>query len=332
MARFFTQGTLTTETNYAKAVRIAMHTGFTAAIAAGKSTWSIEDHSYVNTTFERTVFSCSSGTGFSIMVGNSTSSTVHTFNSYIGKLYDSASHILSSIGFGTGSNTTADATGYSTTNYNPTAVQTTGTPTTHSSYNYITIPSTSSTWFLMVDDDYAVFSLKDGTAGVGTVWYFGAFNSEVTNTSLTDTAPYGLFQNGGGTSSWKGAFLQSLNNGGKNIYHNAEMGIATTIFTGRPAVATFYDIYKTGTKSVLSKINIFRNTAAALTGQTNPNTDGHHRGSLKGVAYASATSAAWGDQIDVNGTTYLYAGGVGSNHSSATAGTVNAVAWWVAIN
>ena len=332
MARYFTQGTLTTETNYAKAVRIAMNTGFTAAIAAGKSTWSIVDHSYVNTTFERTVFNCSSGTGFSIMVGNSTSSTVHTFNSYIGKTYDLATHTLQKIGFGATSNSTAGADGYSTVNYNPTAVQTSVTPTIHSSYNYITIPSTSSTWFLMVDDDYAVFSLKDGTAGVGTVWYFGAFNSEVTNTSLTDTAPYGLFQNGGGTSTFKGVFLQSLNNGGKNITHNAEMGIATTIFTGRPAVATFYDIYKTGTKSVLSKINIFRDNSSALTSQTNPNTDGHHRGSLKGVAYASATSAAWGDQIDVDGITYLYAGGVGSNAAGATAGTTTAVSWWVAIN
>ena len=332
MARYFTQGTFTTETNYADAVRKAMVTGFTSAIAAGKSTWSVIDDGYVNTNFERTVFTCTSGTGFSILVGNhSTSTTTHTFNSYIGKTYDLATHTLQKVGFSllSGIQGPAGTDSYSTTDYNPTNVQTTSTPTMHNSYNNVIIPTTISNWFLVVEDDYAVFSIKDGTSGIGTVWYFGAFDTAVTNPSFTDNAPYGLFQNGSsGIFDRSLIILHSLNNAGKTIHHGAALNVDTS-FVGRPASAAIYDIYKSGTKSVLSKINIFRHLTT-LTSVTNPNSDGHHRGTLKGVAYASPTGAAWGDQIDVNGVTYLYGGGIAS--TVGTSGSTSAMAWWVAIN
>ena len=330
MARYFTQGTFTTETNYAKAIRIAMYTGFTAAIAAGKSTWSIADHSYVNGTFERTVFNCSTGTGFSIMVGNHNAAGTQTFNSYLGKSYNATTHVLDKLGFGMTINTAAASDGYSSATLNPTAVGTSSTnPSPHSSANYVTIPATISNWFLVVEDDYAVFSIKDGTAGIGTVWYFGAFETAVTNTSLTDSAPYTLTQNGtaGGAES---VILHSLNNQSKTIGHGGTILPATPAgIVGRPSAATIYDVYKTGTKSVLSKIKIFRaNNDVKVV--ANPNTDGHHRGNLKGVTYTSPTGAAWGDQIDVNGTTYLYAGGIAS--TAGTSGAATNMAWWVAIN
>jgi hypothetical protein len=330
MARYFTQGTFTTETNYADSVRKAMVSGFTSAIAAGKTTWSIVDDGYVNSTSERTVFSCSSGTGFSIMIVNhSTSTTNHILNSYIGKDYNLGTHTLNKIGFGGGpasGTVTAGADAYSSTNYNPTTTQTAATPASSTSYNNLDMPSTISNWFIVVEDDYAVFSIKDGTAGIGITFYFGAIESAITNSSLTDNAPYGLFQNAINSNISTGAIiLHSLNNANKNIQHFG-VRLAYTEYTGRPASATKYDVYKTGTKSVLSKINIFRQNNI-LNNVNNPNSDGHHRGTLKGVVYAVNTGAAWGDQIDVDGVTYLYSGGITSGISSGSPQS-----WWVAIN
>lgn len=332
MAKYFTQGTFTTETNYADAVRKAMVAGFTSAIAAGKTTWSIVDDGYVNTNFERTVFTCSSGTGFSVMVGNHNSSTTtHTFNTYIGKDYTLATHTLNKIGFGAGSQQTAGSDEYSTANYNPTAVSTSNiAPLPSISLNYVTIPSTISNWFIVVEDDYAIFSVKDGTSGVGTVWYFGAFETAVTNSSLIDSAPYCTAQNGAnGLGSFSVHILTSLNNASKNIVHKVEASTNNINESGRPSSTTMYDVYKTGTKSVLTKIKLYRENIS-LSSVTNPNSDGHLRGILKGVAYASPTGAAWGDQIDVNGVTYLYAGGIAS--TVGTSGSTSAMAWWVAIN
>lgn len=333
MARYFTQGTVTTETNRAESIRKAMVTGLTAAIAAGKSTWAIVDDGYINSTFERSVFTNSSGTGFAIMIGNHSTSTIdHTFNSYIGKDYDLGTHTLNKVGFcSTSSTFTAGADGYGTTNYNATTVQTATTPNNHYSYNYINVPSGISTWFMVVEDNYMVFSVKDGTAGIGTTWYFGAFTSDVTNTSLTDSAPYCLIQNGvSGTVVRSFILLHSLNNGSKNINHGpTSVSADTTNEIGRPATATFYDIYKSGTKSVMSKIPLYRENSS-IASVSNPNADGHRRGTLTGVLYASATGAAWGDEIDVNGTTYVYAGGIASTVGAAGAAT--AMAWWVARN
>jgi hypothetical protein len=335
MARYYTSGTLSAQTNYAKAVRLAMHTGFTAAIAAGKSTWSITDHSYTNGTSERTVFNCSDGTDFAIMVVNSTTAGVNTFNNYIGASYTVGTHVLEKVGHGLASTQLSGADGLSTTTLNPTAVST--STSTMAGSNYVTIPATSTTWFLTVDDDYAVFALKDGTAGIGTVWYFGAFESSVTNTSLTDSSPYCLTVNGSNNGSVNGAvILHSLNNQNKTIVHSgliATQAAVSTLLaneTGRPSAAAIYDVYKAGTKTVLSTVNLYRQSLSLL-GATNPHTDGHKRGVLKGIAYASPTGSAWGDEIDVNGVTYIYGGGIG-NLGHGTAGSTSNMSWWVAIN
>ena len=497
MARYFTQGTFTTpEANYAKRVRKAMVSGFTSAIAAGQSTWSIVDDGFVNGTFERSVFVNNSGSGFAVLVGNSPSSTtVHTFNSYIGTAYQadstalvytgvtysaltagvvgrpvtyttatnhgfvagdvvtisgatdtdanvssgivqsvpaanqfillnqttgaitagggatatgatryavtnavgngtsvtftytptnsfrfslgdtvfisgmnptsfnitgtviaqtkttvtitstvtstfvSGGNISGNIGlekalrriaFGDGQNTLSGPFGYGTLSYNLTTTSTSGTsPAPSASSNYITVPTTTTNWFIVVDEDYAIFSIKDGTTGVGTVWYFGAFQSAVTNPDLIDFAPYALVQNGYGTNPYSAYFLQSLGNENATIVHTGRISTSGTLFAGRPAAPTITDRYKAGTKSVLLPIHLFRQSDILLS-VTAPNNNGHHRGTLKGVAYASPTSAAWGDEIDVNGITYLYAGGIASSVGQAS--DTSNMAWWVAIN
>lgn len=326
MARYFTQGTFNVETNRADSVRKAMVSGFTDAIANGKTTWTIEDDAYANSNAERTVFENSNG--FAIMVVNHlTSSTDHNLNTYIGKNYDVSTHTLNNLGISRDDNRSVGADGYSTETYNPTSTQTITTPTLHQSYNVVTIPSTYSNWFIVVDDDYAVFAIKDGSTNIGTVWYFGAVDSSVTNTGLTDSAPFILTQNfsNGSTSQYNPVIiLHSLNNGSKTIVHSGEMATeGNTNETGRPATATMYDVYKSGTKSVMTKVAIYRQNVS-LTSVTNPNTDGHKRGTLKGVLYGSPTGAAWGDEIDVDGVTYLYGGGLLTVH--------NAMAWWVAID
>lgn len=308
MAVFFTQGTLNpASTTLSNDVRVALVGAVTAAIAAGQTQWSIQDDAYVNGTGRRTVINNTAG--FSFIILNSTTTTDTTIDFYLGQSYTLATHTLNNIGFGLGAtNTLSNATGFSGTNYNPTAVSTanSGTPAIHTSAYYFTATSSQSAWAASINNNYIIFSIKDGSTNNGQWIYIGAYTTLVTNPILTDTYPYVMVKSTTAGNSTGGVFLHSLDNNSKTIIHGALAW--SLIQNAAPAKAGTYNKYIEINKSPVSEIFVSRGYSQYL--YANSDTNGWLRGKLKGCYNGNGLSAVWGDTVNIDGISYFYMGGL----------------------
>lgn len=271
-------------------------TGMTAAIAAGKTTWSIVDNGYVNGTSNRVVFVNSNG--FAIMLVRSTTLTDTILNFYFGQSYNSTTKNIENVAFLANTSRLADASGFSGVSYNPTATSTaSNTPVGHGSQHNFQSSTSQSAWSLHVEDDWLTFSFNRGT-DFQAMW-FGKFISLVSNTALTDTYPFGMvyFKTGVGTSG----LLHSLNNASITLGHFGR--VFSFVNAATPALPGSYDKYSINpAKANMNYIYIARNT-------TTPPTDsvdrGWLRGYLPGVYFGYQDSAAYGDTISIDGKSYM---------------------------
>lgn len=287
--------------------------------------WAVVDDAYTNSTSVRTVITNTAG--FALMIVTSTTTTNTTANIYLGESYSVATHTLSNIAMNDDVSVTTNSTGFSATNYNPTNIQTTTTPTGHSSYYYYPATSGQTNWIICYDTDYAIVGIKDGSASLGKWFYFGKATSLVENTTLTDSYPFVLAHNWSNNLSLNGALiLNSLGNNSVSLKHGGVViPEANPFLIGAPGTNTYRDKYSLSpTKTTASNIIIVRE-ASDIKGATDPSTYGWKRFKLNNIVYTEDDGSAWGDTTVIDGSTYQYIGGTGDR-----VGT-NTIAGWVKI-
>lgn len=317
-----------TSTTPASDFRIMLATQF----AALGGNWAVVDNGYTNGTSIRSVIT--NTTGFAIMLVTSTVTTDLTMNIYLGQSYNTGTHTLSNVGFGVPQAKTSNSTGFSGINYNPTAVQVnTSTPDMHWSYNQYTATSGQTTWNIMYDSTYATVGIKDGTASLGKWFYFGAAESLVGNTALTDSTPIVLAQNWGVGSFafYGGVILNSLGNNSVNIIHGGVLLTeSNALQIGAPGTNTYRDKYSTDpTKTTASNILVTRQIDNIRT-SNDPSTYGWKRFRLNNIIYTDYTGSAYGDTTQIGSATYRYLGGLTSLYP--TNNTTATYAGWMRIN
>lgn len=324
MAVFFTQGTLNpASTTLSNDLRVAFVGAIQAAITAGITGWSIQDDAYVNGSSKRTVINNTAG--YSLMLLNSTTITDTTLDFYLGQSYTLATHTLNNVGFGlSGSTTLSNATGFSGTTYNPTAVSTSnfGTPAIHTSGYFFTATGTQSNWAAHINNTYAIFSFKDGSTNNGQWLYFGAYTSLVTSLTITDTYPFVMVKSTTAGNNTGGVFLNSLDNFNKTIVHGAYA--SGLIQNAAPAKAGTYNKYIEINKAAMSEILITRGYSNYVYSDSNVN--GWKRGKLTKCFNGNGISAVWGDTVNIDGIAYFYMGGL--NESVAN----TSLALWAAVS
>ena len=312
MAIFYQTGTLNPlSTQLAEDIRQAFKTGMDAAIAAGKTKWSLEEHDYVNGNSRRTVYTNSEG--FSFLIQNSTTLTTTGIYLYLGQSYTLATHTLNNLGWGNTLTTsaTSNASGFTGTNMNPSTFN--QNPANHTNAHLLTATSAQTNWSIHVENEYLYFSFKDGSGNNGQYFFVGKHTSMVANTALTDSYPFSMFTT---ANTNRGVLLHSLDNNSVNIVHNPAFWSLSQ--STPPASLAYYDKFSTNSnKAKLSPMYISRQQATIP-----PDTAllrGWLRGKLPAAYYGSSLGAIWADTISISGNTYMYIGG----------GTSNAL--WVAV-
>lgn len=300
------------------------------AAFAGKTGWTILDDNYVNGTTERSVLSNSAG--FAVMIYNSTTLTDTNIRFHIGTSYDTGTHTLLNIGFG--SNTTLSFTvpsnGLSGISFNPNAIG--SAPTTFTTLHGFVTTSSQSAYTVHIESTYAIMSFKDGSTNNGRAVYIGAFTSLVGNPALTDTYPFGLFTNG---DTVVDIFVSALGSESQSVAPRVLVGENAAILqAGAPAVPGYADVYgvnptlSTVSPVFVTKASRFPNTLEGRgSGTPDPALHGWLRGKLNSVLHANPISAAYQDNITVAGKTYAFLAGANTGNTSST----NAIGWWVEV-
>lgn len=339
MAIYYNMGTWGGgSTTLAHDVRRAWKSEFDAAIAAGKTNWTVVEHDYTpsGATTQRTVIENS--LGFVFILITSTNDATTTMQALIGESYTTPT--LYNIGMGavSGFNNAGVNVGMETDDDALSDIDTNPTdfyagqaqPYPHGSYMTWNATAGQTAWTAHIEDDYAILSFNDVSTSKGKWLYVGRYTSLIENTALaanTTDRPFVLFFSTSSDSQARGqvVFVQSAGNPNKTLYNlGGEWrpgGRAWALgVNGHPADVTYIDKYSADPdETKVGRIFLSRSqtTIDALTAADSASGYGWLTGRLKGMYNAGSSLAAYGDTIIVNGNTYMYIGGTSKTNPMA---------------
>lgn len=325
MAIFYKTGTLNpASTTLSNDIRLAWISAINDAIAAGYTKYSVVDHDYSVGTGKRSVINHTDGWSTLLLNTNTTGNSSLDLIAYFGQSYTLGTHTLNNIAFGSNSfNATADASGFSGVNHNPTTMTTKQqNPLPMTSYYALTANASQTTWTAFIEQDYAYFSFNGNATQKGDYLFIGKFTTMIANPALTDTYPFGLLTTAT-VSNMGFAMLQSLNNQSKNILHAG--GVFSFPYDAEPARLGSYDKYSAlPNRAKMSPVYIYRKPVASYTGGVQPYpasdaaTNGFLRGRLPKAYHGDSTNANYGDTVSISGVSYQYVGGTAWKNGSSS--------------
>jgi hypothetical protein len=339
---YFENGSLNpASTTLADDLRQALVDGLTNAITAGFTNWSITDHDYVNGTVTSTTIENSSG--FAVVLVNNTGTTNARLDmlTFLGTDWNTSTKTLNNVAFGrTSVSATPDANGYSAQSYTipstmPSLTSTTVSPTNMLTLYRLTATSSQTDWSIHVEDDYLYFTFKNGSATKGEWLFFGAYNSLITNPSLTDDEPFALTVSSAKSISGVHGGVAVL----KSMVPSVSASQTGLTFSFRessaPASLSSYDRYASDPDTAkVAKIFFDRGTPQdSVNGadrnisraSSDANLYGYLRGEFPDIYFGWDTNANWGDTVQVNGEVYMYAGG--THYTQAFITTPHQAGW-----